>query len=61
MAWLAGIGFTMSMFVTQLAFTDKNYIETAKLSILIASALSGFIGFFYLKMLNKIKVKEIVN
>lgn len=58
MAWLAGIGFTMSMFVTGLAFTDKNDIETAKVAILIASALSGLIGYFYLKTLTKILVKS---
>lgn len=49
MAWLAGIGFTMSMFVTGLAFTDKQYIETAKVAILLASTLSGIIGYIILK------------
>jgi Na+:H+ antiporter, NhaA family len=44
MAWLAGIGFTMSMFVTNLAFTDEAYIATAKVSILVASLLSGCVG-----------------
>ncbi|TAF76008.1 MAG: hypothetical protein EAZ53_04795 [Bacteroidetes bacterium] len=58
MAWLAGIGFTMSMFVTGLAFTNKNDIETAKVAILIASSLSGLIGYFYLKTLTKILVKS---
>lgn len=49
MAWIAGIGFTMSMFVTQLAFVDATYIETAKLSIIIASILSGIIGYAILR------------
>jgi NhaA family Na+:H+ antiporter len=53
MAWVAGIGFTMSMFVTQLAFTDQVFIETSKLAIIIASTLSGVIGYFYLKLLAK--------
>jgi NhaA family Na+:H+ antiporter len=53
MAWLAGIGFTMSMFVTQLAFDNPEYIETAKVSILLASFLSGLIGYFYLAFLGK--------
>lgn len=57
MAWLAGIGFTMSMFVTGLAFTNKTDIETAKVAILIASTLSGIIGYFYLKTLTKILSK----
>ncbi len=49
---LAGIGFTMSIFVTKLAYTDKNFIETAKLAIIIASLLSGLIGYIVLYYLN---------
>jgi NhaA family Na+:H+ antiporter len=49
---LAGIGFTMSIFVTKLAYTDKSFIETAKLSIIIASVLSGLIGYVVLYGLN---------
>jgi NhaA family Na+:H+ antiporter len=49
---LAGIGFTMSIFVTKLAYTDKHFIETAKFSIIIASFLSGIIGYLVLSMLN---------
>jgi NhaA family Na+:H+ antiporter len=47
-AWLAGIGFTMSLFIAQLAFTDPNYVEQAKLGILMASALSAAIGLLWL-------------
>lgn len=47
--FLAGIGFTMSIFITTLAFNDFSIIERAKLGILIASLLSGFIGFIILK------------
>jgi len=49
---LAGIGFTMSIFVTKLAYTDKMMIETAKISIIIASFLSGIIGYLILYSLN---------
>lgn len=49
---LAGIGFTMSIFVTKLAYTDKAFIETAKFSIIIASFLSGIIGYLVLRALN---------
>jgi NhaA family Na+:H+ antiporter len=42
---LAGIGFTMSLFITGLAFTDNEaLIANAKVGILAASLLSGVIG-----------------
>jgi NhaA family Na+:H+ antiporter len=41
---LAGIGFTMSLFVSSLAFKDPGRIQTAKLSILAASLISAIIG-----------------
>jgi NhaA family Na+:H+ antiporter len=49
---LAGIGFTMSIFVTKLAYTDKSFIETAKFSIIVASFLSGIIGYLVLNFMN---------
>jgi NhaA family Na+:H+ antiporter len=42
--WLAGIGFTMSLFMTGLAFTDDAQLTEAKLGILIASLCAGVIG-----------------
>ena len=45
---LAGIGFTMSLFIGSLAFENPLTFGEAKLSILIASALSGFLGTFIL-------------
>ena len=47
-AWLAGIGFTMSLFIGQLAFGDPELVEEAKLGILLGSALAGAIGFTWL-------------
>jgi NhaA family Na+:H+ antiporter len=47
-AWLGGIGFTMSLFIAQLAFTDASTIEQAKLGILIGSAISAFAGLIWL-------------
>jgi NhaA family Na+:H+ antiporter len=41
---LAGIGFTMSIFIASLAFSDEAHLATAKISILIASALAGTLG-----------------
>lgn len=46
---LAGIGFTVSIFVTELAFTDIRLIESAKASIFVASALSGVLGLLVLR------------
>lgn len=45
---LGGVGFTMAIFVANLAFTDEMHIATAKLGILLASALAGIIGFLFL-------------
>ena len=46
---LGGIGFTMSIFVSMLAFKDPDYINEAKLMILVASVAAAVLGFFYLK------------
>jgi len=49
-AFLGGIGFTMSIFVADLAFVDnETLIFQAKVGILLASLLSGLFGFFYLR------------
>ncbi len=50
---LAGIGFTMSIFVTKLAFDNKTFIETAKFSIIIASVLSGILGYLAIRFVCK--------
>jgi NhaA family Na+:H+ antiporter len=42
--WLAGIGFTMSLFMTGLAFTDDAQLTAAKLGILAASLTAGIAG-----------------
>jgi len=45
---LAGIGFTMSIFITLLAFSDNSSIVSSKISVLIASLLAGMLGFLWL-------------
>lgn len=42
--WLAGIGFTMSLFIVGLSFTDDMQLTSAKLAILTASFLAGSVG-----------------
>lgn len=51
---LAGIGFTVSIFVTDLAFTDENLINVSKMSIFIASALSGILGMLTLRAVRSV-------
>jgi NhaA family Na+:H+ antiporter len=45
---IAGIGFTMSVFITILAFKNETVANNAKLMVLIASLISGSIGFIIL-------------
>ena len=53
-AFLGGIGFTMSIFVAELAFINNpEFIFQAKIGILFASLLSGLFGFFWLKFVSK--------
>jgi NhaA family Na+:H+ antiporter len=47
-AWLAGIGFTMSLFIAQLAFSSSETVEQAKLGILLGSAISAVVGLTWL-------------
>lgn len=52
-SFLGGIGFTMSIFVTLLAFDDLNIINNAKFMILISSLTAGIIGISLLKLVLK--------
>ncbi|QEC53214.1 sodium/proton antiporter (NhaA family) [Anseongella ginsenosidimutans] len=49
LGFLGGIGFTMSIFISVLAFTEPEFQTEAKVSILAASLISGLLGFFILK------------
>lgn len=48
-ALLASIGFTMSLFITSLAFNDEQFIIQAKAGIFIASTIGGILGYIILK------------
>lgn len=48
--FLGGIGFTMSIFITLLAFDSQIIIDGSKIAILIASCVAGGIGFVILKL-----------
>ena len=47
---LAGIGFTMSIFITMLAYTDSIHVNTGKMAIMAASAIAAVLGFGVLKV-----------
>ena len=51
---LAGIGFTMSIFIALISYKGNTTIQDeAKFAILIASAISGFTGYYLLKTISK--------
>jgi NhaA family Na+:H+ antiporter len=48
-ALLGGIGFTISLFVAELAFADDMLADAARVGILIASLVAGTVGYFVLR------------
>jgi NhaA family Na+:H+ antiporter len=56
--FLAGIGFTMSIFITLLAFDDAETVNNSKIAIIIASVLAGIIGFIWLKKTLKLPIEN---
>lgn len=56
---LAGIGFTMSIFIALLSYKNSIEIqEEAKFAILVASAISGFLGYSLLQIFSKKKAEN---
>ena len=47
--WLAGIGFTMSLFVGDLAFKSGAALDQAKMGILVGSLVAGLTGYLLLR------------
>ena len=50
---LGGIGFTVSLLITSLAFDEASLVDEAKLGVLVASALAGVIGFAFLWLVSR--------
>jgi len=47
---LGGVGFTVALFITGLAFTDKLLIEEAKVGVLAASLIAAVAGYLFLRL-----------
>jgi NhaA family Na+:H+ antiporter len=56
--FLGGIGFTMSIFITILAFDDPAIINSSKIAILVGSLLAGIVGYAFLKLTLKEEVAD---
>lgn len=52
---LGGIGFTMSIFITLLAFDNNASVVNSKIAVLCSSLMAGLLGFIYLKLIVKKK------
>ena len=50
---VTGIGFTMSLFIGSMAFTDPEYQTSVRLGVLIASLLAGIFGYLTLRLTTK--------
>lgn len=53
LAVLAGIGFTVSLFITNLAFDSRHIADTARIGILAGSLMAGILGTLILRSLNR--------
>lgn len=55
---LGGLGFTMSLFINNLAYDDQNFIDSAKMGILIGSLVAGIVGYLVIKATSKNTITE---
>lgn len=55
--FLGGIGFTMSIFITLLAYDNAEIVNNSKIAIIVASIIAGVTGFIFLKLTLKTPIK----
>lgn len=60
LGFLGGIGFTMSIFISLLSFSDPVYQNEAKFAVLAASVISGISGYLVLSLYNKKRKKVLL-
>ena len=53
---LGGIGFTMSIFITNLAFNDSSVVDMGKIAVLIASVVAATVGIVAINIVSRKKV-----
>jgi NhaA family Na+:H+ antiporter len=56
--FLGGIGFTMSIFITLLAFDNADIVNNSKIAIIAASIIAGTIGFLWLRLTLKAPIEN---
>jgi NhaA family Na+:H+ antiporter len=54
-SWLAGIGFTMSLFIASSAFATPELLAAAKIAILAASTLAAAVGFAFMALVSPVQ------
>jgi len=59
--FLGAMGFTMSLFITELAFENDILLIQAKIGILSASIIAGLIGYFYLRYISRKSIQKDVD
>jgi Na+:H+ antiporter, NhaA family len=57
-AILAGIGFTMSIFIANLAFTDTAIIQDSKIAVLTGSLISCIVGLIVLRLSTNLDIAQ---
>jgi NhaA family Na+:H+ antiporter len=60
MSFVAGIGFTVSLFIAALSFTDKSTVSEAKIGILLASLISAVGGYLVLRFFSSRNLRNTV-
>jgi NhaA family Na+:H+ antiporter len=55
---LGGIGFTMSIFISGLAFGEGRALDAAKVAVFLASALAGLLGYLCLRGAPRVPPEE---
>ncbi len=58
-ACLGGIGFTMSIFIDNLAFGDPGFVATGKIAVLVASGTAALVGLLYMRILLKRRPEDL--